>query len=243
MSQNIFREKVQTDAYLEDVPSQASFGHSSSEHTRCSESKEASSGRSQGDPGRFAARCLNTKCLEASIGCSAMLRKSSMKWKCNWCGAAFGFPSHLRNHERKHTDERPFKCHVCERTFKQNNHFRHHLSSIHNVGSRFYCRVCHKGFHHEEKMKKHMIVHEPCDCSECGMILPSSIELKRHIKVVHHTRCEICNRKFSRTDYYRKHLVTKMHKSKDLERKLVSNEVGCPEEGPIDLSRISSHTW
>ncbi|GMT15722.1 hypothetical protein PFISCL1PPCAC_7019, partial [Pristionchus fissidentatus] len=38
---------------------------------------------------------------------------------CSFCGKTFTRPHDRRVHERVHTGERPYKCHLCPATFKQ----------------------------------------------------------------------------------------------------------------------------
>src|SRR5277367_1162014 len=35
------------------------------------------------------------------------------KYECDTCGKRFQAPSHVKNHERSHTGEKPFKCGEC----------------------------------------------------------------------------------------------------------------------------------
>ncbi|CAH8654326.1 unnamed protein product [Heterobilharzia americana] len=50
-------------------------------------------------------------------------------WSCTHCSLRFTRPSHLVDHLRIHTGERPFKCVLCGREFTQASNLRRHLSS------------------------------------------------------------------------------------------------------------------
>ena len=38
--------------------------------------------------------------------------------KCRVCSIEFEFLSHLKRHMRSHSDQRPYECDFCDRTFK-----------------------------------------------------------------------------------------------------------------------------
>ena len=64
---------------------------------------------------------------------------------CSYCDKMFLSKSHVRQHERIHTGERPYKCDKCEMAFNQrgtlNTHYR-----IHTGERPFKCEFCDKSF-------------------------------------------------------------------------------------------------
>lgn len=50
---------------------------------------------------------------------------------CRLCGKAFSQSSNLITHSRKHSNYRPFTCHLCPRTFQKKIDLRRHMDAQH----------------------------------------------------------------------------------------------------------------
>lgn len=55
---------------------------------------------------------------------------------CNTCGKVLQSLSRLQVHERAHTDDRPYSCHLCEKSYKYKNKYVLHMSGAHGIVSK-----------------------------------------------------------------------------------------------------------
>jgi hypothetical protein len=75
---------------------------------------------------------LNMYLLSSCISCSFQV-----------CGRGFKQKATLAQHERTHTDERPFDCPDCHKRFRQQSHLVQHLR-IHSDERPYGCTYCEK---------------------------------------------------------------------------------------------------
>ena len=63
----------------------------------------------------------------------AMMGKEAYKRlrQCRFCGQNFSRPSHVLRHEQRHTGEKPFPCHICQRSFSRNYMLSKHILLCH----------------------------------------------------------------------------------------------------------------
>ena len=61
----------------------------------------------------------------------AWRHKGESKHVCKYCQRQFPKGAQLRNHERTHTGERPFKCEECGKAFVQKIHLTTHIRGVH----------------------------------------------------------------------------------------------------------------
>lgn len=82
-------------------------------------------------------------------------------FRCAWCPLAFSNNGQLRNHERIHTGERPFRCEYssCGKTFTRNEELTRH-KLIHTGFRPHTCSSCDKSFGRKDHLKKHERTHE-----------------------------------------------------------------------------------
>ena len=66
-----------------------------------------------------------------------------LNWGLQVCGRGFKQKATLAQHERTHTDERPFDCPDCHKRFRQQSHLVQHLR-IHSDERPYGCTYCEK---------------------------------------------------------------------------------------------------
>ena len=67
-------------------------------------------------------------------------------WTCDICRKKFSQNSSYKNHQRTHSDERPFICTVCSIGFKERYHLKKHTLFKHSSETREQCKICGKRF-------------------------------------------------------------------------------------------------
>ncbi|XP_064629652.1 zinc finger protein 420-like [Lineus longissimus] len=75
---------------------------------------------------------------------------------CRWCGKVCSSMISLKQHERVHTGERPFKCSQCEKTFAQTSNLKKHFGRVHSGERPFVCQFCDKAFSVNVDLERHM---------------------------------------------------------------------------------------
>ena len=84
--------------------------------------------------------------------------KIGKRFVCRYCDYSTNFKSHLTEHTRLHTGERPFRCGFCEKTFVKNSNKKTH-ERIHTGERPFSCRICDKTFKDSSNKNTHEKTH------------------------------------------------------------------------------------
>ena len=62
-----------------------------------------------------------------------LIHTEEKPWKCSMCNKRFGRSDYLAKHQRCHTGEKPHICIICNKSFKQRSVFTKHLKRIHDI--------------------------------------------------------------------------------------------------------------
>ncbi|CAK7223680.1 hypothetical protein SEUCBS140593_005317 [Sporothrix eucalyptigena] len=113
---------------------------------------------------------------------------------CTWpnCTKTFNRPARLTAHLRSHTNDRPFKCPDCPKTYLEEKHLRQHIKGSHSQERQYVCQECSKAFLTATRLRRHAAVHEGRDrfrCrgydDNCTRTFRKHQTLQRHIRVDH----------------------------------------------------------
>ncbi|KAL4222443.1 hypothetical protein ACF0H5_018482 [Mactra antiquata] len=143
--------------------------------------------------------------------------KKPFEVECPYCSKLMR-PCRLKQHMISHTDERPFKCDVCPKTYKSRYHLNEH-KAIHEEVKPYYCEFCGKGVTSASALKNHKLMHHsstrPFNCEDCGASFITNFKLKRH-RVMHtgikSQQCDLCGMSFA-TKYNLSVHVKGVHKN------------------------------
>ncbi|XP_019760759.1 zinc finger protein 502 isoform X2 [Dendroctonus ponderosae] len=117
---------------------------------------------------------------KASNGLNGELRL----FKCLTCGKDFKQKSTLLQHERIHTDSRPYGCPECGKRFRQQSHLTQHLR-IHANEKPYACVYCERTFRQRAILNQHLRIHsgeKPYECPECGKHFRQKAILNQHVR-------------------------------------------------------------
>ena len=90
---------------------------------------------------------------------------------CPKCGKEFHVPSLLERHMRIHTNERPYQCRMCGRSYSQSGNLNVHLKTIHGV-------IVDGG-----RSRAEPDVSRPHKCYICNRLFTTSSNMYQHIRV------------------------------------------------------------
>ncbi|CAG2058550.1 unnamed protein product [Timema podura] len=159
---------------------------------------------------------LCNKCFDSqySLNYHKIFHSKLKHYMCDYCGIFF-VRKVLERHLKVHTDERPFECEECGRTFKEKTILRKHLR-IHYGERNYMCELCGKKFVSLENLGVHKYSHldraiMKMKCQFCERKFATRQRLKKHIRTHSGERphlCEVCCRGFSSKSHLERHKLT-----------------------------------
>lgn len=109
------------------------------------------------------------------------------RFPCEWngCNKSYLKMSKLIEHSRSHTNNRPFVCGLCDKSFLRNGHLTRHMSTSHINEKEFHCSFdgCTKKFNLKHHLNRHLKVHEnptPYSCNVCNESFKLKSQLNNH---------------------------------------------------------------
>ncbi|KAJ8707291.1 hypothetical protein PYW08_011425 [Mythimna loreyi] len=149
---------------------------------------------------------------------------------CDICGKSFYHKNDLIEHRKLHDDARPYKCEICQYTFKTEPNLRKHAITIHFRPKQFACKDCGKCFRLGKELVVHSAVHsdvKPYKCTFCEKGFRLRHSLQKHIAI--HTgikpyACGHCPLTFNNWSNFNKHSKD-VHGVDNAKRKRTPNDL------------------
>ena len=101
-----------------------------------------------------------------------------LSFRAGW----FARPEHLKNHMIIHSEDKPFSCNICEKSFRDSGTLVRH-KKIHNSLRPFSCEFCTRTFVQGSNFRKHQMLFkdkEHLSCTKCAKTFTEAAKFKKH---------------------------------------------------------------
>ena len=147
------------------------------------------------------------------------LPKKSRRFKCDFNGCRYStlFHHQLLEHQRTHSDDKPFACDQCEYTAKSKWSFKKHYRR-HTLEKPFRCQLCDYASSLCSNLSRHMRIHtgaKPFKCPYCSYSSNNHENLRKHVlkskkhEGLHLYNCKHCPFATNHFSQLRQHLEDK----------------------------------
>jgi hypothetical protein len=120
--------------------------------------------------------------------------QSHQRLKCPMCPKKFSSQEGLSQHNEIHTNKEPLLCRHCGEKF-QNFHSRKQHEFLRHSGERPYkCKLCDKTYRWQASLDAHVETHSderPFECNQCGKAYKNKGNLRRHEGLCKHSEKEL----------------------------------------------------
>jgi KRAB domain-containing zinc finger protein len=106
------------------------------------------------------------------------------EFPCLICHKVFPYRSHLYEHVKVHTNDRPYQCEVCGKAFKRTGDLTTH-ARFHDAEKQFECTDCGQRFRWKNGLDRHRRIHtgeRPFLCTVCGRAFADWGSHKQHVR-------------------------------------------------------------
>ncbi|CAA9990131.1 zinc finger transcription factor, putative [Plasmodium knowlesi strain H] len=121
---------------------------------------------------------------------------------CHVCSMIFSNKKLMQRHLMSvHSESRPFKCHLCVKTYKRSDHLKNHILTHKDNKEKikYTCSICQSTFDTPKDLRSHKIRHYTCPYENCSYSYSTISKMKYHLnkhKCNLFYTCPVCAKKF-----------------------------------------------